>query len=89
MPRYIVERTFPNGLHISIDATGAKTCADVVETNLEYGVTWVHSYVNIDKTKTYCLYDAPSPRGNPSKRDGEQPPGRADHRGSRPGPVLP
>jgi hypothetical protein len=25
------------------------------------GVTWVHSYVNPDKTKTFCVYDAPSP----------------------------
>jgi hypothetical protein len=24
-------------------------------------VTWVHSYVSGDKTKTFCVYDAPSP----------------------------
>jgi Protein of unknown function (DUF4242) len=40
---------------------GCKTCAEVVGTNLDYGVTWVHSYVTPDKTKTYCIYDAPSP----------------------------
>jgi hypothetical protein len=24
-------------------------------------VSWVHSYVSDDKTKTFCVYDAPSP----------------------------
>ena len=61
MPRYLVERSFAEGLHIPMDATGTKTCAEVVGTNLDYGVTWVHSYVTHDKTKTYCVYDAPSP----------------------------
>jgi Protein of unknown function (DUF4242) len=23
-------------------------------------VTWVHSYVGPDRTKTYCIYDGPS-----------------------------
>jgi hypothetical protein len=61
MPRYLVERSFTDGLHIPMDAIGAKTCVEVVSTNLDYGVTWVHSYVTPDKTKTYCIYDAPSP----------------------------
>ena len=67
MPRYLVERSFTDGLHIPMDAIGAKTCAEVVGTNLDYGVTWVHSYVTPDKTKTYCIYDAcPAPK--PSAR---------------------
>ena len=49
MPRYLVERSFTDGLHIPMDAIGAKTCAEVVGTNLDYGVTWVHSYVTPDK----------------------------------------
>ena len=61
MPRYLVERSITDGLHIPMDAIGAKTCAAVVGTNLDYGVTWIHSYVTPDKTKTYCIYDAPSP----------------------------
>jgi hypothetical protein len=61
MPRYLVERTFPDGLHIPIDEVGAKTCYAVVETNGHHAVTWVHSYVTPDKTKTFCVYDAPSP----------------------------
>jgi hypothetical protein len=39
MPRYLVERTFPDGLVIPIDANGAKACLNVVSTNAEEGVT--------------------------------------------------
>jgi hypothetical protein len=61
MPRYIVERTFVGGLNIPVTADGAEVCLAVVGTNAESGVTWVHSYVTNDKTKTFCVYDAPNP----------------------------
>ena len=61
MPRYLIERTFPEGLQIPITDEGAHLCLNVVENNAEDGVTWVHSYVSGDKTKTYCIYDGPSP----------------------------
>jgi Protein of unknown function (DUF4242) len=61
MPRYVVERTFPDGLNIPVDAQGAASCLAVVDRNADDGVTWVHSYVSDDKTKTFCIYDAPSP----------------------------
>ncbi|HEV2747873.1 MAG TPA: DUF4242 domain-containing protein [Allosphingosinicella sp.] len=61
MPRYMVERTFPDGLAIPIDADGAAACCGVVERNAAEGVSWVHSYVSADKRKTFCVYDAPSP----------------------------
>jgi uncharacterized protein DUF4242 len=61
VPRYIVERTFPEGLHIPVDAGGAKVCLTVVDHNSDEGVTWVHSYVSDDKNKTFCVYDAPNP----------------------------
>ena len=61
MPRYIVERSFPEGLIIPTDPVGAKATLDVVDNNAEAGVTWVHSYVSEDKSKTFCVYDAPSP----------------------------
>jgi hypothetical protein len=61
MPRYIVQRNFPEGLNIPIDAEGAKASAGVVEGNTGLGVTWVHSYVSTDKTVTYCVYDGPNP----------------------------
>jgi hypothetical protein len=61
MPRYLVERTFPDGLSIPIDESGASACMAVVGNNAGDGVTWVHSYVTTDKRKTFCIYDAPSP----------------------------
>ena len=61
MPRYMVERTFPQGLQIPVTAEGAQACLGVVGRNAELGVTWVHSYVSDDKKKTYCVYDAPDP----------------------------
>jgi Protein of unknown function (DUF4242) len=61
MPRYMVERTFPNGLEIPLTADGAATCRTVVATNAEDGVTWIHSYVSDDKNKTFCIYDGPNP----------------------------
>jgi hypothetical protein len=61
MPRYVVERDFPDGLQVPVDESGAKACLAVVESNLADQVTWVHSYVSADKKKTFCVYDAPSP----------------------------
>jgi hypothetical protein len=61
MPRYLVERSFPDRLEIPTNEVGANTCSTVVANNAEDLVTWVHSYVTDDKTKTFCIYDAPSP----------------------------
>ncbi|HET9221640.1 MAG TPA: DUF4242 domain-containing protein [Roseiflexaceae bacterium] len=61
MARYVIERTFPNGLVIPMTGEGAKATLGVVDRNAELGVTWVHSYVSLDKTKTFCVYDGPSP----------------------------
>jgi hypothetical protein len=56
MPRYLVERTFPDGWPIP-----AEVCRAVVERNADDGVTWLHSYVRDDKRKSFCVYEAPSP----------------------------
>ena len=61
MPRYMIERTFTEGLAIPADAGGAQLCLNVIERNSDQGVSWVHSYVSEDKTKTFCVYDAASP----------------------------
>lgn len=61
MPRYLVERTFPSGLHIPQTDAGAMACRAVVDVNAEGGVSWVHSYVTLDNAKTFCVYDGPSP----------------------------
>lgn len=61
MPRYMVERTFPDGLQIPVTEAGANTCLGVVGKNADVGVTWVHSYVSEDKQSTFCVYDGPDP----------------------------
>jgi hypothetical protein len=61
MPRYVVQRTFPEGLHIPVANGGAELCHGVVERNAEENVTWICSFVSDDKTRTFCIYDAPTP----------------------------
>lgn len=61
MPRYLVQRTFPDGLGLPTNAEGVKSCLGVVEKNAGLGVTWIHSYVTSDKSMSYCIYDGPDP----------------------------
>ncbi len=61
MKRYMVERSFPAGLEIPVNMEGSAICLNVVSTNIEDNVFWVHSYVTNDHKKTFCIYDAPSP----------------------------
>jgi hypothetical protein len=61
MPRYLIEREFPDGLRIPQDEVGANLCRTVVQNNAEDGVTWVHSYVTPDRKSTFCVYDGPTP----------------------------
>ena len=61
MPRYLVERTFADGLAIPSTADGARACMGVVENNADANVTWLHSYVTEDRRKTFCVYDGPTP----------------------------
>ena len=61
MPRYIVHRSFPDGLHIPVGSGGAEACRSVIDRNAEEGVTWISSYVSEDKRTTFCVYDGPNP----------------------------
>ena len=61
MPRYLVERTFPEGFNMLVNEEGAQVCLTVVGGNSTVGVTWVHSYVAEDKKKLFCIYDGPDP----------------------------
>ncbi len=66
MPRYVVERTFADGLHIPVTEAGAATCQVVIDRNADVGVTLVHANVSDDKS------DGPNP---------EAIPGAAEHNG--------
>jgi hypothetical protein len=61
MPRFVVVRTFLDALAIPVTGAGAQLCQAVVDNNAEEQVTWLTSYVSLDRTKTYCIYDGPSP----------------------------
>lgn len=61
MARYLIERTFADGLNFPTGAVGRTTAAKVNENNATEGVNWVHSYVSDDDRTTFCVYDGPSP----------------------------
>lgn len=55
--RYLIERTFPAG---ALDGLDAATKAKVNANNASVGVSWIKSFANSDRTKTYCVYEGPS-----------------------------
>lgn len=61
MPRYLVERTFADGMNLQANEDGAMFCNSVALNNTEDNVTWIHSYVSSDRHRMFCIYDAPSP----------------------------
>jgi Nickel responsive protein SCO4226-like len=61
MPRYLVERLFPDGFPIASTEEGRTDCARIAAHNAALGVTWLHSYVGEDGRKSFCVCDAPSP----------------------------
>jgi hypothetical protein len=61
MPRYLVQRSFRDGLRIPVADGETDACSAVVERNAQEGVTWITSFVSADKMRTFCIYDAPTP----------------------------
>lgn len=59
MPRFLIQRTFLDGLDIPATGEGAEIVRKVEERNNQLGVSWKHSYVSVDKSVTYCIYDGP------------------------------
>lgn len=55
--RFIIERTFPAGALDGVDAAAKRK---VNANNATLGVSWVQSYANAEKTKTYCEYEGPN-----------------------------
>jgi hypothetical protein len=52
MPRYRVQRTFPQAFEIPVADGGADICRGVIDRNTEEGVTWGHSYVSAARSGT-------------------------------------
>jgi hypothetical protein len=61
MPRYVVERTFPEGPGFAAAGQEEGTWMQMVERNEDEDVTWIQTYVSEDRRKWFCLYEAPTP----------------------------
>ena len=59
MPRFVIQRTFPQGFNVIPNENGAKALQAIISRNGEKGVTWLHSYVTRDRSRTFCVYEAP------------------------------
>jgi len=57
----MVERIFGGGLTVRSDPAGAEACSAFVRRNVDEGVTWLQSYVSDDGSRSFCLYEGPSP----------------------------
>ncbi|MFN2486421.1 MAG: nickel-binding protein [Acidimicrobiia bacterium] len=62
MPRYLVERSFPDGFETPPGPEGREALISIIKCNFDRNVNWVHSYVSIERDKTFCVYDAPTPK---------------------------
>jgi hypothetical protein len=56
MPRYLIERAVPAGI---LNRVSDEQLKSIQTTNAVYDVRWIHTYVNRDKTKTFCIYEGP------------------------------
>jgi hypothetical protein len=61
VPRYLVERTYPDQFPIALDRDGAQRCRDIIANDTQEHVTWLYSYVTLDRRKSICVCDAASP----------------------------
>jgi hypothetical protein len=60
MPRYLVERSFHDGLALSEAAEPAGRDR-MIAINSAAGVTWLRSYVSADRRSSFCICDGPTP----------------------------
>jgi Protein of unknown function (DUF4242) len=56
VPIYIIERRFAEQLKPDPEAVELIEAA-----NVDAGVRWLFSFLTVDRLRTYCLYEAPSP----------------------------
>lgn len=61
MPRYLVEQTFAEQLHIPTNEAGVQWIETILGNDALDGVTWLHSYVSADRRRMYCICDAATP----------------------------
>ena len=57
MALFVIERNFAEALSEEADESGA---AAIQAVNDELGLEWVSTFLTADRTRTYCLYEAPN-----------------------------
>ena len=57
MALFMIERNFAEALAAGSDEDGD---AAVEALNDELGLAWVRTFLTADRTRTYCLYEAPN-----------------------------
>jgi hypothetical protein len=58
MPRFLVERTFPELFAFPSPQAGLAACQPIIDNNAVDGVTWLLSYVAPNGKKSFCICDA-------------------------------
>lgn len=61
MHRYLVERTFAPGSQAFTAAPSEPAQPMFVQAHDVCGVTWLRSYLTMDKGRSYCIVEGPSP----------------------------
>jgi hypothetical protein len=61
MPRYLIERRFTGAEKLPAETPSGDHRRLLNENNRLEGVTWLHSYVSVEKRCWFSLYDGPSP----------------------------
>jgi hypothetical protein len=79
MPRYVIESL--GARHVPVDDVCAKGCAVIVQNDLTEKVSWLHSYVTLDRSRTFCICDWTFAGGHSSSSAQQPSAGRTHHRG--------
>ena len=61
MHRYLVERTFAPGSQAFAAALGELAQPKFMQAHDVGGVRWLRSYLTLDKGRSYCIVEGPSP----------------------------
>jgi hypothetical protein len=56
MPIYVIERRYAEQIDVSVE-----DLKEIEAVNADENVQWIFSFLTVDRMRTYCLYEAPSP----------------------------
>ena len=55
MPLFLIERNFAKRVELN-----KSDVSNILRVEGDVGITWLFSFLSVDKKKTYCVYEAPS-----------------------------